>query len=305
MRRAIRIFRLSALGVLLAAASAQTQTPPQAPPSTDIFLLDLKQQGARVSAGKPVNITSRPGYDNQPMFVDGGRSILYTSIREDGQADIYKYDVASGGRARITRTKESEYSPTVMPGGRFISVVRVEPDSTQRLWKFPIEGGAQPSLVLEAVKPVGYHAWIDAQTVAVFILGQPSSLQLVDLRTDKAERVAESVGRSLHIIPRQGRLSFVHKVADKEWWIKSLDLKTRKVTPLVKTLSGSEDFAWLPEGVLLMASGSKLFKLAPASESDWQEVADFSQAGIRAITRLAVSPKGDKMAVVASTDSKP
>jgi hypothetical protein len=304
MKKVISAFLLPALG-LLAAAAAQTQTPApaQAPPSTDIFLVDLKQQRGSLSAVKVANVTSRAGYDNQPVFVDGGRSILYTSVREDGQADIYRYTIAARTHARLTETKESEYSPTPMPDGRHISVVRVEADSTQRLWKFPAGGGA-PSLVLEAIKPVGYHAWVDAQRVAVFILGQPNTLQLADLRTGKAEVIIESAGRSLHMVPAGEKLSFVHKVSEKEWWIKALDLKTRAVTPVTRTLAGSEDFAWTAQGVLLMANGPKLFKLDPAKDKDWQEVADFSHAGVGQITRLAVSPKGDRLAIVATTDPK-
>ena len=72
-------------------------------------------------------------------------------------------------------------------------MVRVEADATQRLWKFPLAGG-KPILVLEKIKPVGYQAWIDQNTLALFILGaagKPSTLQIVDVRTEKAEVIAE------------------------------------------------------------------------------------------------------------------
>jgi hypothetical protein len=47
-----------------------------------------------------------------------------------------------------------------------------------------------------------------------------------------------------------------------------------------------------------MANGSKLFA---RSKSDWAwvEIADFSSAGLKNITRIAVSPKGDRIALVA------
>src|SRR5258708_16942898 len=51
------------------------------------------RQPGRVSVGVPVNVTARPGYDNQPFFLPNGRAFLYTSIREDSQADIYRYDI--------------------------------------------------------------------------------------------------------------------------------------------------------------------------------------------------------------------
>lgn len=277
------------------AADVISQTTP---PAADIFLVDMKLHGGQIALSSPVQITDWQGYDNQPAFLPDGKSLLYTSIRDDGQADIYRYNIADNTIARITQTFESEFSPTVMPDGKFISVVRVEKDSTQRLWKSPITGG-EPSLVLENVKPVGYHAWADANTIALFILGDPVTLQITDLRTGKAQVVAENIGRSLHKIPKQEAISFVHKVGENERFIKRLDLKTRAITTLVKTLAGSEDYAWTPQGILLMGKDSKLFQSDPKKNGEWQEIADFSSAGLKSITRLAVSPKGERLAVVA------
>ncbi|HEX9653367.1 MAG TPA: hypothetical protein VGA99_06630, partial [bacterium] len=94
----------------------------QTPPASDIFLVNLD------SSGTPVNLTNRPGYDNQPFFVDDN-ILLYTSIREDNQADIYRFDLQTDSGTRLTATSESEYSPMTMPGSEFFSVVRVEADS--------------------------------------------------------------------------------------------------------------------------------------------------------------------------------
>ncbi|HKG22808.1 MAG TPA: hypothetical protein VKC34_12985, partial [Blastocatellia bacterium] len=201
-------------------------------------------------------------------------------------------------------TKESEYSATVTPDGKSFSVIRVEADSTQRLWKFPLAGG-EPALVLKSIKPVGYHAWLDGQTLALFILGEPSTLQLVDARSEKAEVVARNVGRSLHRMAGAGRVSFVQKESEQDWVIKQLDVKTRKIAPIAKTLPGSEDYAWTPGGSLLMAKESKLYEWRPGRDTAWREVADFSARGIHGITRLAVSPSGDRLALVAGSGAKP
>lgn len=286
---------------LFPAASAQGQT---GPPPTDIFIVELRGRAGSLSAGTPANITNRDGYDNQPMFLRDGGAIFYTSIREDGQADIYRYDLKTRSSSKVTDTKESEYSATVTPDGRSFSVIRVEADSTQRLWKFPLAGG-EPALVLKGIKPVGYHAWLDGQTLALFILGEPNTLQLVDARTEKAEVVAQNIGRSLHRMGGGGRVSFVHKESEKDWVIKELDLKTRKITPITRTLPGSEDYAWTPGGSLLMAKESKLYEWKRGKDAKWREVADFSGHGIRGITRLAVSPSGDRLALVASPGAKP
>jgi dipeptidyl aminopeptidase/acylaminoacyl peptidase len=274
---------------------ATSQAPP---PSSDIFIVEMKRGATRWQLGQPVNITNRDGYDNQPSWQPDGRSLFYTSIREDGQADIYRYDFSQGVSVRVTKTAESEYSPTIMPGGKSFSVVRVEADATQRLWQFPLSGG-QPVLLLEQIKPVGYHTWLDRHTVALFVLGSPPTLQIADTRSGKVELIIANIGRSLHRIPRQAKLSFVHKVSADEWLVKSFDLKTRQIATLIKTLPGSEDLAWTPAGTLLMGKESKLFEWDRSKETGWRELADFSAAGLKTITRLAVSPKGDKLALVA------
>ena len=45
----------------------------QGPPATDIYLADLRVAQGRVTVGPPVNVTVRPGYDNQPFFLPSGR----------------------------------------------------------------------------------------------------------------------------------------------------------------------------------------------------------------------------------------
>src|SRR5258706_9720237 len=276
---------------------SQTPTPTPAAPATDIFIIDLGTTSAgNLKVGQPAKITNWDGYNNQPAFMPDGKSILYTSIREK-QADIYRYDIQSMATTQITNTPESEYSPTLMPDGKSISVVRVEADGTQRLWKFPLAGGA-PSLILENIKPVGYHLWVNDNTLALFVLGKPNTLQLADLRSGKAEVIAENPGRILRRVPRENKFSFVHKVSDQEWLIKTFDLKTRAIATFIKTFPGVEDYAWTPSGVLLMANGAKLFARRK-SDFAWVELADFSNAGLKNITRIAVGPKGDRIAIVA------
>lgn len=283
------VFVLAATLLLLAAPLRA-----QDPPGTDILLMALPQQQGEPFALDARNVTNRPGYDNQPVFTRDGKGLLYTSIR-DGQADIYHFDLASTARTNLTKTPESEYSPTPLPEGRF-SVVRVEADGTQRLWQFD-EDGEQPRLLLEAIQPVGYHAWGDAHTVALFVLGEPHFLLLADTRSGKADTVAFDVGRSLHRVPGRRAVSFVQKSESEAWEIRAVDLDTRTVETLAPTLPNREDYAWTPDGTLLMADGPVLYFRRPADDA-WRRLASFSSAGFTEITRLAVSPAGDRLALV-------
>jgi dipeptidyl aminopeptidase/acylaminoacyl peptidase len=282
--------------VVIALATARGSS--QAPPATDIYLARLTTTGGTLSVGSARNLTARDGYDNQPSWSPDGRSIYFTSVR-DGKVDIYRLEVASGATTPVTNTAvESEYSATVMHGGNAISVIRVEADSTQRLWTFPLAGG-EPSVILERVKPVGYHAWADSVTLALFVLGSPNTLQLADSRTGRADTVVTNIGRSLHRVPGQKRISFVHKVSADEWWLTLLDPATRATERMVRMPKGVEDYAWTPGGVVIAGDGSALKAYDPRRGGEWQPIGDLGAAGLSSITRLSVSPRGDQIAIVA------
>jgi len=271
-----------------------------APPATDIYLAPLRVQDGRIVVGAPVNVTARPGYDNQPYFLADGRAFLYTSIREDSQADIYRYDIDQKTSVRLTATRESEYSPTPLPDGSGFSVVRVEADSTQRLWAFDL-AGSRPRVVLDSIKPVGYHAWGDAHTLVLFVLGSPPTLQIADagFPTARGEVIAKDIGRSLQRIPGRTSVSFVQRDSVAGNTLDELDIGRRRVRELAKIPPGADFFAWTPDGIVLTASGTTLYQWDSRRGGAWEKVADLSAAGLSSVTRLAVSPRGDRLAIVA------
>jgi len=299
----------STFPVLLIAIASGSQAPP---PDTEIFLAPLSSTGGKLTVGPPVNISASPGYDNQPSFTPDGAAVLFTSARgatgpgARPQTDIYRYHIASKQITRVTDTPESEYSPTVTPDGAHISVIRVEADTTQRLWRFTAEG-QQPELVLTDVKPVGYHAWGDDRTLVLFVLGQPPTLQIADRTSGKADVVAHGIGRSIQRIPGGG-ISFVTREAGAAGapallTIVELDLKTRVTRPLTPAVAGASeaDIAWTPDGTLLMAKGGTLYQWKRRGE--WSPVADLTAMQLTGVTRMAISPTGDRIAFV--TQPKP
>lgn len=181
-------------------------------------------------------------------------------------------------------------------------MIRVERDGTQRLWRFTLEGRS-PSLILPGLQPVGYHAWLGPDTLALFVLGTPNTLQLADVRTGRSEVVAERIGRSLHRIPGQEAFSFLH-ITEEGRWIKRLDPRAREATSLVRAPdTGDGDYAWTPDGVLLMAQGDRLMRWRPG-DTEWTEAANLAAYGLRSVTRLAVSPNGRWIALV-TADAEP
>lgn len=286
---------------LLAAAVPQTVAAQSAPPGTDIFIAPLTSRGGVLVIGPARNATARAGYDNQPAFLPDGSGFLYTSIREDAQADVYRYDIRTGTSTRITSTPESEYSPTPMPGGAAFSAVRVERDSTQRLWRFPI-GGGTPTLVLEDVKPVGYHTWIDESTLGLFVLGEPATLQVASTRTGTATREAQDIGRGLQPTPGGRGVTYAKRAGDTVYVeeLRFIDERTTSRRRLARTLRGQDFFAYTPQGELLAASGTTLYRwsLSCQENDGWERIGDLGP-GARNVTRLAVSPDGRWVAFVA------
>ncbi len=283
--------------VLVLAASASLTSGVQVPPSTDIWLARLELGSDPPALTGARNVTDRDGYDNQPSFEPEGRALLYTSQR-NGQTDIYRLDLESLVASQLSETPESEYSPAVTPSGLEISVVRVEQDGTQRLWSFRRDGSA-PRIVLEEVALVGYHAWGGAESLVLFVLGEPPTLQLADTSTGNAEIVASDIGRSLHAIPDNDDYSFLQGTAESRM-IRRFAPHSGVLTDIAVPLEGSQDMVWTPDGSILMASGARIFILQP--DGEWTLMADLSSEAVSGITRLAISPDGTRLAWVATRE---
>jgi hypothetical protein len=272
------------------------------PRGTDIWIAKLRQEGGVPTAiDEPRNVTQRPGYDNQPFFVPDGSGFWYTSIDESGEADILRYDLEAERSVRvISSAPESEYSATPLPGGGGFSAIRVEADSTQRLWRFR-EDGSDPQVILPAVTPVGYHAWVDESTVALFVLGAPPTLQIGDVRSGQARIVANDIGRSLQHIPGAHAISYVQRLRDGGTEIRRLDPAEDAGELIAPGVDGGDFHAWTPAGILLQARGSRIHRWSP--EAGWEVIADLASLGVR-LSRLAVSPAGDLIAIVAQPDEE-
>ncbi|MFQ5538575.1 MAG: hypothetical protein ACE5GJ_14110 [Gemmatimonadota bacterium] len=279
------------------AREAGAARPAIPPPGTDIWIAELSRDAdGGLVVGMPVNVTDRPGYDNQPYFLNDTAGFWYTVIDESGQADIWFYDLGLGAARAVTRTSpESEYSATPLPDRSGFSAVRVEADSTQRLWRFDRSGeNAVP--LLPDLKPVGYQAWADDSTLVLYVLGDPPTLQVVNTATGEARVVARNVGRAIQRIPGTHAVSFTQRTEDGTE-IRRLDPATGATGRVAPGVDAADFHTWTPDGTLLQASGSKLYAWDPEAER-WNEVADFSHLGLT-LSRLAVSPDGTRIALVA------
>lgn len=280
-----------ASGVLLTAVLASTGT---AQSGTDVFLAPLTLSAGRLTVGAPRNITARAGYDNQPSFTPDGRAVLYSSRRSDGQNDVMRFSMAEGTTSQVTRTPENEYSPLVTPDRRGITVIW---DTAQYLRRYQLDGG-NPGIVFNRIKPVGYQAWLSEDTALLFVLGQPASLQLATVSTGAAITVAWNIGRSLHKVPGKNAGAFIQRMPDGAAYIMEIDGVTRAVRPIVRAIEGAQDFAVMPDGSFLMGRRATIYHWTPGASGEWKVLAQFRQPELQALTRLAVSPHGDVLAIV-------
>jgi Tol biopolymer transport system component len=288
------------------------QPAPAPAPGTDIYVMSLSGGLASMRTAKPSPVSAAPGYDNQPNFSSDGTKILFAANRDGKQIDVYVFDRASGKATQLTQTAENENSPTYLPAGvgapGGFSVVQSESDRTQRLWRFD-QQGKNPQLVLADIKPVGYHAWIDSERLVLFVLGQqgkPATLQLANVKTGQGEVIADNISRSLHRIPNTRLASFVQREGSGEFWIKQLDVASKKIDPLVKAAEGSSDrdYAWMPDGkTILMSAGTTVMSWTRGA-AGWTEVFDAAPHQLGAVTRIAVSPKGNAIAIVVAEPPK-
>ena len=278
--------------------------PSQPPPGTDIHELTFNGTLDGLRTSTPVAVARERGYENQPFYTPDGTAILFTANLDGKQTDIYEFDRMTRRVRQLTTTPEGEYSATMTPDGKGFSVIRVEADSTQRLWRFD-RNGTNPRLVLAEIRPVGYHAWIDDDQLALFVLGKPSTLQHARVSTGKAAVMAQNIGRSLHRIPRTQTVSFVHREGPENVWVKQFYPATGAITPLVQMRQGNNegDVAWTPDGTLLMSAATKIFAWR-RGDKDWREVYDIAAHQLGVVTRLAVAPDGRAIAIVVNEPAR-
>ena len=285
-------------GVMLTALLAMvisTSGMAQGLPETDLWLADIVDG----VPGQPVRINETGGYNNQPHFSADGSVVYYTrEMPAEGataQTDIAAYDIATSTTGMVNRTAASEYSPTPIPGRNALSVIQMDLDQKQYLYAIDIATGDMEALFPD-LEPVGYHAWINDRVAAMFILGDTFTLQTATLGTPGATVIAENIGRSIRRHPQTGEVLFVDKNAEP-WQIAAFDPETGLTRVVMPLFPNNEDFTIDANGVYWTGNGSSLYKRSPG-DARWQLMADYSNAGVGRITRLATDPQCNRIALV-------
>jgi hypothetical protein len=251
-------------------------------PDTDIWLFKFESLDP-VVLSHSLNITARPGYDNQPSFSADGKKIYYSSVREDGQADIYVYEIRKKRTTRLTSDIESQYSPSVVPGSSLLTSVVVEKDSSQRIHFIDPETGlAVKKLNFDSV---GYYTFLNKDSLVYYKLTSPHSLRLFIQSTGSEKWIGDSPGRGFKPVDRH---TLLYSLKDSsELTIYKYDFLLHKGEKVTSINTRDEELVWLPRWGISKSEGARLMRY-DEEKKQWLLVADLSAFGIKRISRFSV-----------------
>ncbi|HNQ12829.1 MAG TPA: hypothetical protein PKM16_06470 [Bacteroidia bacterium] len=269
-------------------------------PNTVIYVADLEFNREHVQLRNFEKIKVAPGYNNQPEFGPSGR-IYFTAIADEKQADVYYYDESNKKNVQVTYSNESEYSPTPY-GNNQLSFVSVDMDSAQRFYDLNLLTHKK-TLLMPDEDSIGYFQWLNEHTIVYFCLGNPVTLKLYNSIDNSMNVIDTSVGRCFGTHPIHRQLTYTLK-RNNEVFIMMYNSENGKSSWVCKALEGSEDYAWLNDGSLLMGSNGSLYRLNPMLDNAWKKVASLENE-VGNFYRIKVNALGNRIALVAYEGEKP
>jgi WD40-like Beta Propeller Repeat len=275
------------IAILIAAAlpgAAQVLT-------TEVWVGPLDLREGRFTVGEMKNISNHPGYDNQPSFAADGKSLLFSSeadsVAETGLGiQAIRYDLGTNKAVKLTKVRG--FSPT--PHGKSILTLR---EGT--VWQYDSDGKTSRALLPE-VKTAGYFTRFSDEQWILFMNEEQRPIASWDGRT--LTRIVPGAITAPYRIPGQQAVSFVVQEKDTKTLMR-LDVGSDRGTVLATIpFKTGGHHVWTSRGTLLMASGNAIHEWNPAKPEEWPVVHRFSEGDLQGITRIALSPAEDRIAVV-------
>ena len=286
----------------IAATETDDTADAEALPGTDISLSTLVWiDGLPRIADRRV-VTQRGLYDNQPAF-DGAGGFYFTSETGNNQTDIFHLDTTSGEVTPVTRTpEESEYSPRPSPDGLSVTYIHQAPGGYGgQVYRHMLDGSSTGPV--HEYGPAGYYALsADQSQMLLFALTDPFSLRWVNLALGIEDDVTTGLGRALYSAPDGQSAYFTLEHPEGGYIINQFSFADSSVTPVFRLPGETEDYAVFtnPEGELAWLAASDGTLYYRDTHASWQPVDDLAAMGLTGISRLAVSPDADQLAIVAN-----
>lgn len=265
-------------------------------PDSEIYLFSIDKKDDTYSFTNGKNISNNKGYDNQPSFSLDGKSIFFTTSRRENNFDIFEYNLTNNKISPVITSPDNEYTAKNLDENT-ITFVREGKDQTMTVFRFD-QRTKKETLAFNVKEPIAYYAFNKNADALVWVR-YGSMMNFVNTEKSINRYVANYAQPSVpHLIPNTDKFSFMQRHPDDSLWIKEFDPSNEAVRPIVQSKDGKKDYAWMPDGSLLMGSGNKLYRFDEKTDRDWQMLADLSSFGIKDITRLSVSPNGKHLALV-------
>lgn len=265
--------------------------------NTEVFVFDIRPAYEGLQLLNARNVSNNPGYDNQPSFISNERLVFAGD--NDGQTDISEYNLATKLQKWVNQeTKGGEYSPQKFPSSDDLAAVRLDPNGKQRLYRYNSKTGQSSEIVPDL--QVAYFAFYDdSKMLATVLDDEYMSLVMIDLPNKKADTLFYKAGRSLQKVPKTRAMSYTLVNEEGNLDLYLLDMDSYESFFVTELPIGIQDFVWINDTQVLVGSGSNLFMYDTLGGLEWNGVASLGEYGIKNISRMAISPDGKKLAVVA------
>ena len=268
---------------------------------SEIFLLDIKFKQDKIEISNVKKISNNKGYNNQPIFVSNDK-ILFTSER-NLQNDIVQYDSSENSLKYLTNTLTSEYSPIRYKKNK-VTAVSLDKKGEQYLRIYDIKDNTFKIPFTDKI--VGYYNYskkIRNLIISSVLENNQLVLYTSNLKTKEHTYIDNNTGRSIHNIPKnkfgEEKISYISK-KDSIWNINYVDLSSYNTKTITTTLNNNEDICWFKDGSILTSYKNNLYIFNSKLSKDWKLLCSLEEYGITNISRIAINPDNDKLALVNS-----
>jgi hypothetical protein len=270
--------------VLLLASAASGQVL-----STEVWLGKFAATGHGYLVSDLQNISNHPGYDNQPAFFPDGTALYFTteaSGLDDTGLGVHavRYDIATGKATKLPAAKG--FSPTPSPQG--LTTLR-----EGKVWSYDASGRELGTLT--DTTTVGYYTRFDDGVWALFLNEPERKIVLYDEKTKRVEDMDRMAVTAPYRVPGARAVTYV--VDGRVLRRLDLDARAAKTLATIPFPTGGHH-VWTPRGTLLIASGNQIHEWDPAVPDEWPVIYRASHPDLQGITRIAVSPRLDLIALV-------
>jgi hypothetical protein len=265
--------------------------------NTEVYVFDIRPAYEGLELLNIQNISNNKGYNNQPSF-PSNETILFAGNNE-GQSDIAEYNLNSKTKKWFNKkTEGGEYSPQKFPTSTDVAAVRLDKDGLQRLYKYNSQTG-EPTELIKDLQIAYFAFYRDSKILSTVLNGNTMDLVLIDLQSKKTDTLFYNSGRSLQKVPKTNSMSYslVNEEGNLDLYL--LDMNSYENFVVTQLPIGIQDYVWINDTQILVGSGNKLYMYDTLGESEWTRVASLEDYGLKNITRMAISPNGKKLAIVA------